>query len=583
MTIRHIQPPLDTLGTPLSAVTFVVVDLETNGGSAALGGITEIGAVKVQGGEVLGEFQTLVNPGTEIPPFIALLTGINESMLVDAPSLAFAIPEFWQWAGDAVLVAHNAPFDLGFLRAANAILDIPWHSPSHLDTLTLAKAALHRDEVPNRKLGTLAAHFGSPTEPVHRALADARATVHVLHALFERLGTVGVTTIEEALQLGTVIKPSQRKKRHLAENIPSTPGVYIFQDDKQRPLYIGKSRSMKKRVNSYFTRSETRDRMSRMIDLTDSVVAIETETELEASVRELRLILQHKPPYNVRGVRAEKNIWIKLTKEPYPRLSAVRQIKPDSGLLHFGPVRSMEQAGLVIDAITSTIQLRICTPKLSIKKATSACALADMGRCSAPCELRVTTDEYAELVQVLTSAVAGGSHIEDEIRIRIAELVRQERFEEAALNRDRLQAWLSVASKSHRLSAFTEIENLAAAAPRADGTWDIHLIRHGKLCASASIDSAQSVVPMYELMIPTAEVVETPHAPAAAGSIAEAHLILKWLESPGLRILESSREWKSPWPSQMRYREDIIEMAQAREMSATVVSVRNFSRYSAPK
>jgi DNA polymerase-3 subunit epsilon len=243
----------------------------------------------------------------------------------------------------------------------------------------------------------------------------------------------------------------------------------------------------------------------------------------------------------------------------------------------------MEQAGLVIDAITSIIHLRICTPKLSIKKATSACALADIGRCSAPCELRVSTEQYAELVQVLTTAVAGESHLEDELRNRIAELSRQERFEEAALNRDRLQAWLSVTSRFHRLTAFTAIEQIAAAAPRADGIWEIHLIRYGKLCASASIDSSQSVMPMYELLIPTAEVVETPHSPAAAGSIAEAHLILKWLESPGMRILETSDAWKSPWPSQMRYREDVIEMAQAREMSATVVSVRNFSRHSAPK
>ena len=257
----------DSLGTPLSKTTFVVVDLETNGGSAQEAGITEIGAVKVLGGEVIGEFQTLINPGTGIPPFIALLTGITEAMIGPAPKLGEVLPSFWEWAGDAVLVAHNAPFDIGFLKAANAKHGIAWHSPGVLDTVTLAKAALIRDEVPNRKLGTLAAYFNSPTEPVHRALADARATVHVMHCLFERLGSLGITTIDEALALSTVIKPAQRKKRHLATNLPDSPGVYIFQDDRQRALYVGKSRNIRKRAMSYFTRSETRDRISRMIEV----------------------------------------------------------------------------------------------------------------------------------------------------------------------------------------------------------------------------------------------------------------------------------------------------------------------------
>ena len=238
----------DSLGMPLSNTTFVVVDLETNGGSAQEGGITEIGAVKVRGGEVLGEFQTLINPGTGIPPFIALLTGITDAMVGPAPKLAEVLPAFWEWAGDAVLVAHNAPFDIGFLRAANLKLGTEWHFPRVLDTVTLAKAALLRDEVPNRKLGTLAAYFHSPEQPVHRALADARATVHVMHCLFERLGSMGITTIDETLALGTVIKPAQRKKRHLAENLPEAPGLYIFRDDRQRALYIGKSRNTRKRA-----------------------------------------------------------------------------------------------------------------------------------------------------------------------------------------------------------------------------------------------------------------------------------------------------------------------------------------------
>jgi DNA polymerase-3 subunit epsilon len=243
----------------------------------------------------------------------------------------------------------------------------------------------------------------------------------------------------------------------------------------------------------------------------------------------------------------------------------------------------MEQAGLVIDAITSVIQLRTCTPKLSAKKATSACALADIGRCSAPCELRIDTEQYFELVEQLLSAIQGESGVEDELRLRIDSLSAQQRYEEAAITRDRLQAWLSVTSRFHRLHGLTSIQQIAAAAPRADGSWDVHIIRHGKLAASANIDSAHDVLPMYELLQPTAEAIAQPHLPAPAGSVAEAKLILSWLETPGLRLLDVTDEWKSPWPSQMRYRSDIIEMAQAREAAASVVSVKEFVRHTAPR
>src|SRR5581483_6198249 len=133
-----------------------VVDLETTGGSPSTAAITEIGAVKVRGGEVLGEFQTLVNPRTEIPPFIAVLTGITDAMVASAPTLTGALPTFLEWARGAVLVAPNAPFDLGFLRAGCLALGLSWPAYESLDTARLARRVLTRDEAPDCKLSTLA-------------------------------------------------------------------------------------------------------------------------------------------------------------------------------------------------------------------------------------------------------------------------------------------------------------------------------------------------------------------------------------------------------------------------------------------
>jgi DNA polymerase-3 subunit epsilon len=205
------QGTFDELGRPLRDVTFVVVDLETTGGSAHACDITEIGAVKVRGGEVLGEFQTLVNPAMSIPPFIAVLTGITDAMVAGAPKLDTVLPAFLEFSQGAVLVAHNAPFDLGFLRAGCEKLGLDWPSYEHLDTARLARRVLHRDEAPNCKLSTLAQLFRATTTPNHRALSDARATVDVLHGLIARLGNLGVHSLEELSTFSAQVSPAQRR------------------------------------------------------------------------------------------------------------------------------------------------------------------------------------------------------------------------------------------------------------------------------------------------------------------------------------------------------------------------------------
>ncbi|HOF63239.1 MAG TPA: exonuclease domain-containing protein, partial [Dermatophilaceae bacterium] len=211
------QGLFEDLGTPLHEVTFVVVDLETTGGSPHESAITEVGAVKLRGGDVIGEFSTLVNPGAPIPPFIQVLTGISSAMVATAPRIETVLPAFLEFARGAVLVAHNAGFDIGFLKAAAASIGAPWPRPTVLDTVTLARQTLTRDEAPNCKLSTLAALFRTQTQPDHRALHDARATAEVLHALIERVGNLGVHSLEELASYTSRVTETQRRKRHLAD------------------------------------------------------------------------------------------------------------------------------------------------------------------------------------------------------------------------------------------------------------------------------------------------------------------------------------------------------------------------------
>ncbi|MBW3086100.1 putative bifunctional exonuclease/endonuclease protein [Austwickia sp. TVS 96-490-7B] len=166
----------------------MVVDLETTGGDPRRHRITEIGAVKVRGREIVEEFQSLVCPQTPIPPFIQELTGITDDMVAHAPEISAVLPEFVNFAADSVLVAHNAPFDIGFLRAEAARVETPWDPAEVVDTVRLARRLMARSEVVNCKLGTLAAFFGTGQTPDHRALHDARATADVLHALIDRVG-----------------------------------------------------------------------------------------------------------------------------------------------------------------------------------------------------------------------------------------------------------------------------------------------------------------------------------------------------------------------------------------------------------
>ena len=202
----------------LAETTFAVLDLETSGGSPRLGaGITEIGVVKVKRGEVLGTFQSFVDPGHSLPVFITQLTGISDEMLISAPFIDEILPTLFEFLGSAeetVLVAHNSPFDLSFLKAASKTHEIEWPDYLTVDTARLAREVLDRDEVINCKLSTLADFFGASISPNHRALDDALTTVDVLHGLIERLAGFDVHNFE---QMRNFPSRKKRTKRPISE------------------------------------------------------------------------------------------------------------------------------------------------------------------------------------------------------------------------------------------------------------------------------------------------------------------------------------------------------------------------------
>lgn len=459
------QASFDDLGTPLHQVTFCVVDIETTGGAAADGGITEVGAVLLRGGEELGRFQTLVNPGLPIPPQVTVLTGITEAMVLPAPRVGPVLASFLEFLGDAVIVGHNVRYDLGFLNAA---LEAHGHArmPNRwVDTCALARR-LVRDEVPNCRLGTLAQAFRLPHRPTHRALDDALATGHLLHVLLERAAGLGVLGLDDLLNLPTMAGHPQAAKLKLTQNLPRGPGVYRFRDRGGRVLYVGKATDLRARVRSYFSRDDRR-KVGQLLRETEAVDTIVCSSTLEAAVLELRLIRLIDPRFNRQGRARGTPAWVRITAERYPRLSIVRAVKGDPAD-HLGPFATHRAAAQVVDAVHTALPIRRCSGPPGRRAA--PCAAAQLGRALCPCAGDLDPARYDRVVATVRDAWAGRPDLLlAPLTERMDALAAAERFEEAADVRDRAAAVVTVLERRHRLAALRASGRTELALPGGAG------------------------------------------------------------------------------------------------------------------
>jgi DNA polymerase-3 subunit epsilon len=432
----------------------VVLDLETTGASPNDCAITEVGAVKYCGGELLGRFETLVNPGVPIPPFITVLTGITEAMLLPAPRIDEVLPPLLEFIGGAVIVGHNIRFDISFLDAALVAQGYPRLEQRRVDTIGLARR-LVRDDVPDLKLATLARHLRVSVAPCHRAYADAAATAEVLHALLERAGTFGVLGLDDLLALPSIRAHPSASKLRLTARLPRRPGVYLMKDRGGRVLYVGKATNLRARVRSYFG-GDDRKKVPQLLRETEAIDWIECPHELEASVRELRLIQDLEPRFNRQGRRWRASAYVKLTlTERFPRLMVVRTVKPD-GNLYLGPFASTRAAQTVREAIETAAPLRRCTVRTGRRKEIAGdapCAPAQLGVTCCPCRGHTGEVEYAAVVDTVRRGLTEDPRLLLEpLERRMHALATQERFEEAAMTRDRVAALSRVLRRRRTLT-----------------------------------------------------------------------------------------------------------------------------------
>ena len=296
--------------TALETASFVVFDLETTGLSPARSRIVEIGAQRVESLETGATFETLVNPGVALPVAITSLTGIAQDDVRRAPGPDLAVRRFLSFAGDSVLVAHNARFDMGFLDRAVERLTGRRVAAPVVDTVWLARRLLG-GRTKRFGLQPLAHFFGTAVAPCHRALADASATAEILIALIGLAQERGAETVADLVELSAPRSRRLHAKRSLVADAPTTPGTYIFRDAHEQALYVGRARDLRARLRSYFTGERQRPALEAALGALASVEWQQCGSELEAALDELRLLRELRPPANARGTRPDRHVYLR--------------------------------------------------------------------------------------------------------------------------------------------------------------------------------------------------------------------------------------------------------------------------------
>jgi DNA polymerase III epsilon subunit family exonuclease len=383
----------------LEDATYVVVDLETTGLRPGSSGICEIGAVRLRAFEVEAEFQTLVDPGLPIAAGVSALTGLRNEQLRGAPAPAEAVRSFLAFAGDSVLVAHNARFDLSFLDRETERLTGTRIGLAVVDTVRLARTLL-AGRVTGFGLAQLAWFLDTAEKPCHRALPDARATAELLLALIGLAQERGARTVTDLSALAATRTRRLLDKRHLAFGAPSRPGVYLFLGRNDQILYVGRARDLRARLRSYFRSDRQRPAVEAALAAAERIEWRVTGSELEAAIEELRLIRDLRPPGNARVSRPERQVWLRQRGD-----AVVASARPSP----LGPLRSRR---------TAQLAARVLTPP----------------------------------------ELAGPEAALPRVRRRLRELAEARRFEDAARLRDRLTALERVCKELNRLDRVRGLE-----------------------------------------------------------------------------------------------------------------------------
>lgn len=375
----------------LEHATYVVVDLETTGLRPGTSRICEIGAVRVRDLELSEEFQTLVDPNVPLGPAITALTGLRDEQLRGAPPESVAVRRFLGFAGDAVLVAHNARFDLAFLDRETERLTGARLAAPVVDTVGLARRLL-AGRTPRAGLASLAQFVGTAVRPCHRALPDAQATAEILLVLIGLAQERGAATVADLCELAAPRVRKVYSKRSLAFGAPASPGVYLFHDRHDQVLYVGRARDLRARLRSYFRSERQRPAVEAALGALERIEWRVCGSELEAALEELRLLRELRPPANARHVRPRgvylrrRSAGLVCSQTPTP----------------LGPIGSKTRARLACRALDGADEAELADPARALPRLRSRLAdLAECRRYEDAARLRDRIDALESVVRTL--------------------------------------------------------------------------------------------------------------------------------------------------------------------------------------
>lgn len=515
----------------LGSIAFTVVDLETTGATPGFAKITEIGAVRLEGGREVGTFSELVNPGVPIPTMITGITGIDDVMVADAAPIEAVLPRFADFAAGSVLVAHNAPFDLGFLDYELGRLRGCTFPRPALDTLRLARKLCPQQRC---SLAALSQRFDTRVKPVHRALQDAQATAELLLLFLSWLQEQDVTTLEDVARF---CEPAARRNYHkisLTESLPTGPGVYIMRDDRGSPLYIGKAENLRRRARDHFLQRQA-FHARQALELLSRIDVTETGSEFAALLLEGRLIARHKPPCNSHGTRAASYHYVKLTAERYPRLYVTPNLR-DDGSYYAGPFRKAVLARRLVECITGVYPLRTCARlQQESGKAGSrgrhACQRLGMGACLAPCTNALNGEYEAVVADVRRVLEGDGTALDGRLRERQTTMVEALAFEQAARLQHQRETLDRALRSVRRLRAALAGEAVIVHPARRQGWIALWGVRGGRVAIEREVGRNIFGEAAARAFLAELTAVAPPALPLAVGLVDEMLLVHGWLQS----------------------------------------------------
>jgi DNA polymerase-3 subunit epsilon len=483
--------------TSLWETPFIVVDVETSGSSPKANRIIEIGCAVVCGGEVIREYQSLVNPHQPIQPYIMKMTGINYEMALNAPELEEALSPLEEIMNmnKAVFVAHNVAFDWSFIASSFELLGKQAPPLPHLCTIRLARRLINKNQKKN--LGSLSQYYNVRIKNRHRAFGDALATALTLIEMLEQVEDEhGITTTEELMKFQyrpiKQFKPPtliHRKLEPTLAKLPDSPGVYYFLDKNGTVIYVGKAKSLTNRVRSYFQADAVNSKkIASIFKRIDSIRWELTETELGALLLESAEIKRCKPQFNYLDKHYRSLPFLKLTtNEFFPRLVPAVEII-DDGAEYYGPFRSMSLIEEIINTADRKFKLRKCEREISENSEGKPCFYYHIERCLSPCSGSADQCEYASEIEKIRNFLSGAdTGIIAQLEKKMNSFAEQLQFERASAVKNQIIELKKLFAGNFKTAVSIRNYDLALVLPGSarEKTVEVFVISAGRLALQA--------------------------------------------------------------------------------------------------